>query len=260
MKLISSDLQEVDDVKAEKGDAGAEKTNDKNRKFLTHVQSKYYLKFSEAYERRNHGVISCLVLMKNLVFFLETDCTLDGQRPLNSDDAKQFLIRRNILRAIAAHSNSNVYYLRLVEFPFLLTICDELHETERPRFMEIIGGEAVKLSVAVQALTANSIHYKVTFSEGLSKLDEGGLKQAKAGVLQYFLGKFDKLSRILRSAVGGEWRNLTVTLEVENRLETPSPIYKLIHRTPQDVKITLNGKDTSWLELEESNKSGLAGR
>ncbi len=71
-----------------------------DKRYLTHLQTKYFLKFSEAYETRNHGITSCLVLMKNLVFFLETDSTLDTQKPLEPIDAKQFLIRRNILQEL----------------------------------------------------------------------------------------------------------------------------------------------------------------
>ena len=111
IRFISSDLRKLDSTKAE-------------LKFLTHTQSKYFLKFSGSYERRNHGIISCLVLMKNLVFFLETDCSLDDRKPLDLEDAKQFLIRRSILRAIASHSNNDIYYLKVNDFAFLLSIFD----------------------------------------------------------------------------------------------------------------------------------------
>ena len=245
IKLISSDLEEV--VKDENKDQKA-------KRFLTHAQSKYFLKFSEAYQRRDHGIISCLVLIKNLVFFLETDYTLDTWRPLRPIDAKQFLIRRCILRSIAAHNNVNIYYLRLIEFPFLLTICDELHERERPRFVDMFGKKAVKRSVTVQKLSANEIHYKVIFSwETARQLGDREKERMKAGVCNYFLDKFDKLSRILRSAVEGERRDLILTLEVENQLETPAKVYKLTHKTPEEVKITEDGTETSWLEL--SNKA-----
>jgi hypothetical protein len=88
----------------------------KQTSYIPHIHAKYFLKFSDAYEKRDHGIISCLVLMKNLVYFLESDYLLDLQKPLNSEEAKQFLIRCNILRAIAAHNNENVYYLGIVPF------------------------------------------------------------------------------------------------------------------------------------------------
>ncbi len=99
----------------------------------------------------------------------------------------------------------------------MLTICDELHETERPKFIDMLVGSPVNLDVTVQNVTENSIHYKVSFSyaQNARHLSPTELEKTKDYVLKYFLGKFDKLSRILRSAVGGDIRNLTVTIEVE---------------------------------------------
>jgi len=62
--------------------------------FNIHLQTKFFLKFSNALDRFNHGLISCIVLMKNLVYFLESDYLMDNVKPLKPDDARHFLIRR----------------------------------------------------------------------------------------------------------------------------------------------------------------------
>lgn len=210
----------------------------KTDKYVTHVQSKYYLKFSEAYERRDHGIISCLVLMKNLVYFLETDYTLDGRKPLDLEDAKQFLIRRKIMRAIASHSNDNIYYLKANEFPFLLRMFDEFHERERPKLIEKIQGEKIYRKVKVR-LSDKEVYYQVTFGwkdpSGLSEPEKNDLR---TDVAEYFQRKCERITRILRSAVGGKDRTLKLTLEVLDELSSEVKQYTLIHKTPQDITIT----------------------
>ena len=106
-------------------------------KYINHIQSKYYLKFSGSLEKTNHGIISCIVLMRNLVYFLESDFTLDHNKPLDQDDAKHFLIRRTILRSIASHDCEDIYYLKVPDFPFLLAIFDEMQEWGRPSLHDL---------------------------------------------------------------------------------------------------------------------------
>jgi hypothetical protein len=178
--------------------------------------------------------------MKNLVFFLETDYALDTRKPLDLEDAKQFLMRRSILRSIAAHSNDNIYYLKLVEFPFILRICDELHERERPRLIDMFEGERIKREVTVEDLDEARIHYKVTFAwKSHIDLDEEKKKELRKEVRDYFEGKCDRIRRILRSALGGKDRKLTLTLEVVDNLEIPPRVYKLVHKTPDKITTTL---------------------
>ncbi len=234
IQFISSDLEAL---------AG----NDEKR-FIPRIQSKYFLKFSEAYERRDHGIISCLVLVKNLVYFLETDYSLDLRRPLLLDDAKQLLVRRNILRAIAAHSNENIYYLTLPQFPFLLTIFDELHEWSRPRLIEMFEKERPETTVTVESLSETGVSYKVALSPRFTLSDDEKNRLRKE-ICKYFIRKCEKIKRILRSAVGGELRDLILTFEVVDGLEAKAKSYKIIHETPVNVKILKDNEEISWLQL-----------
>ena len=239
IRFISSDLE-------------APASNEETR--LPHIQSKYVLKFSEAYESRDHGIISCLVLMKNLVYFLETDYSLDLQRPLNLYDAKQFLIRRNILRAIAAHNNENIYYLTLPQFPFLLTIFDELHEWGRPRLIEIFEKGKLETFVTVESLSETAISYKIAL-HCTATLGDEEKKLMKKEICRRFIRKCEKIKRILRSAVGGQFRNLVLTLEVSDELEAKALPYKIIHETPENVRVLVDNQEVTWLELLERLKS-----
>lgn len=236
IKFISSDLNALAD--------------DDEILYTSHIQSKYFLKFAEAYERRDHGIISCLVLMRNLVYFLESDYSLDLQRPLDLLGAKQFLIRRHILRAIAAHSNENIYYLTLPQFPFLLTIFDELHEWGRPRLIDMFKMERPNTTVTVEGLNDTSIHYKITFT-----MDGEEEIRIKREICEYFVRKCEKIRRILRSAVGGKYRNLTLTFEVSDKLGAEEKNYKIVHENPKNVKILEDNQEISWLHLLEGLKS-----
>ncbi len=240
LKFISSELQPLAD--------GNEK------RFIPHIQSKYFLKFAEAYESRDHGIISCLVLMKNLVYFLETDYSLDLFEPLKLDDARHFLIRNTILRSIAAHNNENIYYLTLPQFPFLLTIFDELHEWGRPRLIEMFEKEGPETIVTVENLNETAISYKFALKPRLT-LDDREKKRVGKEIHEHFIRKCEKIKRILRSAVGGKDRNLILTFELSDELEAKFIRYKIVHEKPDNVKIFKNNKEISWLDLLAEDQS-----
>lgn len=231
IRIVSSSIQKFED--------GVE------LKFINHVQSKYFLKFSEAYESRNHGMISCLVLLKNVVFFLETDYTYDKMKPLSKDDAKQFLIRRNILRSIAAHSNENIYHVYVLSFPFLLTFFDEIHEWGRPKFSSLKGEKQLDAKVTVYKLDKENVSYEILFKkpDGLSKYEEG---QFYLEVLRYCIRKCEKFGRILRGAVDSNKREFVFTLEVKSDL-LKGQYFNFTHQDPATLQI-------KWGEGKEKAK------
>jgi hypothetical protein len=228
--------------------------SNKNPKFVTHVQSKYYMKFSEGYAKRSHGILGCLLLTRNLVYFLESDFTLDMHKPLNEQEAKQFLIRRNILRAIASHDNDNIYNQRVPDFSFLLLLIDEIHEWGRPRFISMIDQKGLNPSVTIKGLTKDSAHYVVTFKpEDNNKLEEQRKKQLDLEIIQYFLKKADKFRRKLRSAVN-EKRKILFTFEVENLLGESPITYIMVHIDPQHMELSEQGQIFLLQQLEKKAK------
>jgi len=240
LRFISSDLEHLQ---------GAGRNH-----FLTHIQPKYFLKFSEALERRDHGMISCLVLMKHLVYFLESDFLLDTHRPFKSEDAKQFLIRRNILRSIAAHNCRSIYHLKVPEFPFLLTLFDDMQEWGRPRFVDMFGRTRPETTVIVKEFNIDAVHYKVIMACSENVATEERQLMARETVA-YFLGKCNKIKMILRSAVVGEYRNLKLTFEVVDELQTQPIRYKIVHERPDSVAISEDGQPMDWLHKLEELKS-----
>jgi len=95
------------------------------------VQPKYYIKFSKSLEKYSHGIVSSIILYKSLVYFLEAEFNVNEDYYYNKDECKQYYIRREILRAIATHTCSDIYHLNSTTLPFLLILCDELQEWNR---------------------------------------------------------------------------------------------------------------------------------
>lgn len=229
-RFISSDLQ---------------KTND--NEFITRNRPKYFLKFSGALERNLHGIVSCIVVMRNLVYFLESDFTLDSHKPLKADDAKHFLIRCNILRSIASHDCDDIYYLTIPQFPFLLTIFDEMQEWERPRLSDLFI-KTPDSNLIIKKFDKANVDYEIEirYTESLTP-DER--KTLKANIKTYFKEKCKKIRRILRSAVGGELRKLTLTFEVTDKIGSSVKRYKIIHKKPDDVKTFIDNSKCTWQDI-----------
>lgn len=207
-------------------------------KFATHVQAKYYQKFLAALSNFSHGVMSSIILMKDLVYFKESDYEFDQLKPLDKEDARQFMIRREILRAIAAHSCDDIYHLGIKNFPFLLTVCDEMQEWGRPRLVDVIkrGGSSTELTI--NNFDGKLVDYKITFSFSTEyKPSEEEKQNAREEIQKYFTAKNSKWLNILRSAVGGDLRDLTLNFEVEDRTSAQLKKFSLRHTNPEKVEI-----------------------
>jgi len=207
-------------------------------KFVTHLQSKYYQKFLNALSNFDHGVISSTILMKDLVYFKESDYMLDVHKPLKREGARQFLVRKEILRAIASHSCEDIYHLGIKNFPFMLTVCDEMQEWGRPRLVDITkrGGSETKLTI--NKFSDRVVDYKIIFSFP-SKYDASIAEMEYAGkeVHSYFTKKRDKWLNVLRSAVGGDQRNLELKFEVKDQTSPNVRKYSLRHINPEEIKV-----------------------
>lgn len=185
-----------------------------------HLQSKFYAKYSNAYEKLNHGVMSCILLMKNLVYFKETDYefifeegfntnneTAESENPYK-EDARQFIIRREILRSIASHDNEDIYHIFMNNFPFLLIICDELQEWSRPsstRRLLYPLDDRNKEIIQILKFNENVIEILITHNFSENELRD------------YSIKKFRRFIRLLRSAFHSYKRTFDFKLIIANR-------------------------------------------
>ncbi len=105
--------------------------------YVTRLQSKYYFKFQKSLENYKHGTISTIIIYKLLLFFLESDFTINEDYEFKYEDARQFYIRREILRSIASHTCSDIYHLKISSFAILLIIADDSQEWGRKSISEL---------------------------------------------------------------------------------------------------------------------------
>ena len=159
--------------------------------FQTHLQAKYYLKMLKSFDQLDHGIISALLIGYTLVYFLESEISLDNYKSLNAEDARQFLIRREILRAIASHTCLDIYHLHFNTLSFLLYIADELQEWGRPNLEEIKGNrnKSVLISTVVNSYTSDDVEVSLLFQDGWGPDLE-----------EYAKDKIGKLRRVFRLA------------------------------------------------------------
>jgi len=206
-------------------------------KFAVHIQPKYYQKLLSALSRFDHGLVSTMILMKDLVYFKESDFTMDYFKLLEREDARQFLIRNVILRAIASHSCEDIYHLTITNFPFILTLCDEMQEWGRPRLVDVTKRAGSETELTINKFGGQSVSYKITFSfpRELRPSDEER-KSVEREIRDYFKAKRDKWLNVLRSAVSPE-RMLRVRFEVEDKTSDRVKTYFMDHEDPEHVTI-----------------------
>lgn len=177
--------------------------------FLTHVQNKYYLKFLNSCDQLKHGVIGSLLMAKSLVYFLESDLCLDSRRPLTQEDARQFLIRREILRAVASHTCPEIYHLKFNTLSFLLFMVDELQCWGRPTLEELQTGyvDFARDSVTIKEFKCDKIDIAIKSTAPWDSSRENVAKSVLSGInrrLRLAVDAKDYKGLFLRFRVSGK--------------------------------------------------------
>lgn len=108
--------------------------------FTGRVQPKYYIKLSKSLEKYSHGIVSSIILYKSLVYFLEAEFNVNEDYYYNKEECKQYYVRREILRSIAAHTCPDIYHLSSTSLNFLLIMCDDLQEWDRKKWGDFYKG------------------------------------------------------------------------------------------------------------------------
>jgi len=251
IQFISSDLKISGEPKEEilniDGEDRTVETED--NRYVNHIQSKYFLKFSGSFERYGHGIISCILLMRNLVYFLESDYSIDKNKAYDQKDAKHFLIRQNILRSIASHDCDEIYYLNIAQFPFLLTIFDEMQDWDRPGLTDLFK-EKPEFNLIVHELSESKVNFEIEISKkDKVKISAKERATLEFDIISYFERKCKKIRKILRSAVGGDSRNIWLKFSVTVRYESDIHEFKIIHVNPEDVTICYENEKHTWAEF-----------
>ena len=168
---------------------------EKERIYVTHLQNKYYLKLLKSFDNLDHGVVSALLTSKGLVYFLESDLCYDWWLPLTKEDARQFLIRREILRAIASHTCPDIYHLKFNTLAFLLCMADEIQCWGRPTLARLQEEPAGIMNGQVKVSEFSPTGIRITITTD----DESWGDDLKKSIKEKWVGR---LRKMLRLAVG----------------------------------------------------------
>lgn len=137
-------------------------------KYLGRIQPKYYLKYAKSLESFQHGIISTIIVYKMLLYFLESDFNLNDDYQYKAEDARQFYIRREILRAMASHTCPDAYNIHINTFSSLLFLCDELQEWGRKTWSELYTGlseNSIALTIANFSCEQVDVEEEVNMTE-----------------------------------------------------------------------------------------------
>ncbi|MBI5541451.1 MAG: hypothetical protein HY951_15405 [Bacteroidia bacterium] len=200
----------------------------------TIVQSKYRDKISKSLEDHKHGVLSGLLLYKTLTYFLETDFSYSNEL-MSYEDSRQFLIRREVLRAITSHTCPKLYHLDIRNISFLLILADELQEWDRPSFDDMRNriSKTGKYNISIDEIKFDNdedvvlrVLFQVDNDEDFKKDSSEYTKRIKH--------KFRFFQHILRSAKDDAKRNFTFRWKYKIKFENESFVYRFRFDSKKD--------------------------
>ena len=165
LRFISSKMREVKVIN---------NVNDENNKqYVVRLQPKYYFKFQKSLEHNEHGILSILIIYKLLLYFLESDYSLNEDYRFIYEEARQFYIRRDILRAIASHTCKDIYQNNATSFSLLLIVCDEAQEWGRKNISQLYRNGDVEYSLkslTIKKTPENT--YEIEIEDEYTKINE----------------------------------------------------------------------------------------
>ncbi len=198
IKLMSSKMTQIDD-----------------EKYHNYIQSKYYFKFLKSLEDNKHGVLSAIVIYKMLEYFLESDFNLSEDYVFGEEDKRQFYLRRDILRAISSHTCESIYQNDLLNFSFLLILCDECQEWGRRSFSTMYKSSQCEYSLKDVSIEKEEELYKCIIKESYKKITDENLDEVTSFYRDKLLRQFEVYSKWFRDGQNINKRNFTFRKEIE---------------------------------------------
>lgn len=189
MKMYSNihqkDTQSVDGTQ-KVSNLSINKGEDSKRQYWGRIQPKYYLKYTKSLEHYSHGIISSIIIYKMLLYFMEADNNLNDDYIYKHEDARQFYIRREILRAMASHTCKDIYQMQLTTFTSLLFLCDEMQEWGRKSWKNLYEGTSSKLTnLKLKEFNAKKIDYTESI-----QMDNATFNQLSSNIFRIFENQY----------------------------------------------------------------------
>lgn len=183
--------------------------------YHNHIQSKYYFKFLKSLEDNKHGVLSAIVIYKMLEYFLESDFNLSEDYVFEEEDKRQFYIRRDILRAISSHTCESIYQNDILNFSFLLILCDECQEWGRRSFATMYANKRCEYNLKNVHIGSNGGDtYSCVIKESYEKIIDENVEEVSSYFGNQIKRQFLGYSKWFRDGQNIQNRNFTFKKEV----------------------------------------------
>lgn len=184
-------------------------------KYHNHIQSKYYFKFLKSLEDNKHGVLSAIVIYKMLEYFLESDFNLSEDYVFEEEDKRQFYVRRDILRAISSHTCDSIYQNDILNFSFLLILCDECQEWGRRSFASMYNNKRCEYNLKNVQISKNDNNtYSCIIKEAYEKITDENVEEISSLFGKQLQRQFLGYSKWFRDGQSIQNRNFTFHKEI----------------------------------------------
>ena len=205
IRLISSKMKKV------------QKSNSDKIRYHARTQSKYYMKYSKSLEDYSHGIMSAIIIYKALLYFLESDFSFHDDYTFEYEDAKQFYLRRDILRSISSHTCRDIYHMHSNTFPLLLIIADDLQEWGRKRWIDFYSNQQMpKTGFTLAHYDKKNIVIEYSFEK---------IKTSKVYFfIKSFYDQFQKFRKLFRDGQDTADRNFSFYVRYNLKLTTDKEI------------------------------------
>lgn len=213
-----------------------------NAKIYTgRVQPKYYVKFLKSLELSKHGIISSILVYKHLVFFLESECNIAEDYYFSPEEARQFYVRREILRAMATHTCDDIYQMYSSNMSFLLFFSDELQDWGRNKYNGIRKEDVYMFPPVLtkQKLTnfeASQDYFVLNYDAVTSNHENTSLW----GVIQKVSKEYNKFVKIFRDGIDTKNRTFSYTKEVTIKFSNRDNKIVVRYNIPKNNKATIS--------------------
>lgn len=222
-----------------------------NRKYVARLQPKYFFKFQKSLEHNAHGVLSSLILYKLLIYFLESDFSTNEDYIFDHEDARQFYIRREILRSMASHTCHDVYQNSMLSFSFLLILCDDAQEWGRKSIADLYVSKDFKYEYKDIDIKLNNAPFMCHF---LDKYIIKGYDSAET-ILKNFHRQSKTYVRVFRDGQDTKSRNFNFLrqTQIEVKEGTSDRLYYVTLKVTADEQAQIVIKRQHPVEFEDDN-------
>lgn len=183
-------------------------------RYRNQIQSKYYFKFLKSLEDNKHGVLSSIVIYKMLEYFLESDYSLSEDYLFEEEDKRQFYLRRDILRSISSHTCDSIYQNDILNFSFLLILCDECQEWGRRSFASMYKSRQCDYQLKDVSITKEGEDYRCSIKESYLKITDENIDEVSHFYSNKLNRQFIGYSKWFRDGQSINKRNFSFDKEI----------------------------------------------